>query len=297
MPRRHMGTRTALGTTFLVTLYRSDARAAAAAIAAAFDRLDDVDAALSANPPDGELAALNAAPERQPVKVSDDLFAALQHAQRLAASSRGAFDVTCGPYVDLWRRAAAAGRAPSQAEIEQERLRVGWDKLRLDSIERTATLTVPGMRLDLTGIARGYAVDQVMQQLRLHGCDRARVEADNVVFVGLPPPGRAGWSVSLRNLGPGGAPGAAVLERRAIAFPETGKDSRLQSLVVVDPVSGRRIMNLPRVAVAAPSAATAQSIATAALVLGPGGTETLARVEPMARVRFAEQTRRKARSR
>jgi FAD:protein FMN transferase len=291
--RRHTATRAALGTIIRITLYTSDARTASAAIAAAFDRLDDVDTAVNADRPDSELAALNSASEPKPLKVSDDLFAVLQHAQRLAASSRGAFDVTSGPYAQLWRRAAAAGRAPSQGEIEQERLRIGWEKLRLDSIERTATLTVPGMSIDLTGIARGYAVDQVMQQLHLHGCDRARVDAESVVFVGLPPPGAAGWPVSLRGTGPGGAP-QAVLERRAIAFAGTGNNSRRQSQIIVDPTSGRRITNLPRVAVAAPSAATAQSVAAIAVVLGSGGAESLARIEPMARVRFADQTPHKA---
>ena len=289
---RHTATRAALGTTFRITLYTSDVSTASAATAAAFDRLDDVDAALNPDRPDGELGALHSASEPRPMKVSDDLFTVLQHAQRLAAASRGAFDVTSGPYLELWRRAAAAERAPSQAEIEQERLRVGWEKLRLDSIERTATLTVPGMRLDLTGIARGYAVDQVMRQLRLHGCDRARVDAENVVFVGLPPPGRAGWPVSLRGSGPRVATGA-ILERRAIAFAGIGGTSRRRSQMMVDPASGRRIANVSPVAVAAPSGATAQSVATLAVVLGSGSAETLARIEPLARVRFARQTRQK----
>lgn len=62
---------------------------------------------------------------------------------------------------------------------------------------------------------------------------------------------------------------------------------------MVDPASGRRIANVSPVAVAAPSGATAQSVATLAVVLGSGSAETLARIEPLARVRFARQTRQK----
>ena len=182
----------ALGTTFRVTLYAADARAAAAGISAAFGRLDAIDRVLNADGSDSEITALNRTADGTPFKLSDDLFAVLQHAQRLAAGTRGAFDVTLGPYVDTCR-AAAEGRTPTSAELENARLRVGWDKLRLNSIERTATLTVPGMRLDPAGIAVGQAADEVYRVLRDNGCEHAKVEADGVVIAGAAPPGpRAG---------------------------------------------------------------------------------------------------------
>src|SRR4051812_4939173 len=157
---RHTAARPALGTTFRATMYPSDRAVASAAISAALDRLSEIDASLNADRIDSELSKLNGSPEREPIRVGDDLFAVLQHAQRLASASRGAFDVTYRPYVDVWRRAIAAGGSPSQAEVEEARLRCGWENLRLDSIEHTATLTVPGMRLDVSGIAVGYAVDE-----------------------------------------------------------------------------------------------------------------------------------------
>jgi thiamine biosynthesis lipoprotein len=286
---RHTANGTALGTTFRLTVYAPDRAAAVAATSAALDRLADVDAALNADRPDSQLSALNASPERQPVRVGDDLFAVLQHAQRLAAVSRGAFDVTTGPYLDTWRRAAAAGRAPSQAELEAARLRCGWENLRLDAIEHTATLTVPGMRIDLSGIAVGYAVDEVMRLFRLHHCDRARVDAGDVVFVGVAPPGAQGWAVSLRDVAPTGGPRTILLDRRAIALAGLSR-SRPAAALTTDPASGRAVpapAPAPApVAVMAPLAVTAQPVAAAAAALGPGAADTLARAEPSARIRF-----------
>ena len=281
--RRHIASRAALGTTFRVTLYAPDDRTAAAAMSAAFERLAEVDRALNADRPDGDVAALNASPERQPVRVGDDLFEVLRHAQRLAADTRGAFDVSRGPYLELWRRAADAGRTPTDAEVEDARLRVGWEKLRLDSIERTATLTVPRMRLDLAGIARGYAADQVMQQLRLHGCDVSSVEAGDVRFVGAPPPGGQ-WKVPLRGAGGPGTPASMPLDRAAVAY--AGAARRDRAGVVINPMTGRPVNPAAPVVVVARSAAAAESVAAAAEVLGPDGVNTLTRAVPTARVRF-----------
>src|SRR5439155_25143277 len=115
--RRHTAARTALDTSFRITLYAPDAETAAAAIAAASERLDRVDSALNGRRADSELTALNNSPDGRPLRVGDDLFAVLRQAQRFAASTRGAFDVTDGPYFELWRLAATTGRTPSQAEL------------------------------------------------------------------------------------------------------------------------------------------------------------------------------------
>ena len=288
-PRRHTGSREALGTTFRVTLYAADPRTAAAAMSSALERLADVDSALNGERADSELASLNASPERRPVKVGDDLFAVLQQARRFAGATRGAFDITRGPYLDLWLRARAAGRTPSRAEIEDARLRVGWDKLWLDAIERTATLSVPGMRLDLDGIARGYATDQLMQQLRLHGCDQSKVEAAGVQFLGAPPPDGQ-WSVPLGATAPPNGPRAMPLDRAAAAFVGIGSLRGRDPVPTVDPRTGVAVGRVVPLLVVARSAAVAESVAAAAAVLGPAGAETLTRAEPTARVRFAPVT-------
>jgi thiamine biosynthesis lipoprotein len=270
-----------------VTLFAPDSRTAQAAIASAFERLSDIDRTLNPDRADSEVTALNAAAGGPAVKVSDDLFAVLQHAQRLANIQRGAFDVTMGPYVEVWRRAAVGERAPSQAELEDARLRVGWEKLRLDAIERTAALTVARMRLDPAGIARGYAADQMMQQLRLHGCERARVDAGNVMLLGAARPGTDGWRVTLHGISGRDAAAPTRLAEAAVAFwPGPKRDGMLP---LIDPASGRALPDRVPVVVIARGATIAESVAACAAVMGPAGTDTLPRIERGARVHFGRR--------
>jgi thiamine biosynthesis lipoprotein len=291
---RHTAPRQALGTTFRLTLYAPDSATAAAAATAALDRLDAVDRALNGDRPDSEITALNRTAEATPFKLSDDLFAVLQHGQRMAAGTRGAFDVTHGPFAQAWRQAGAEGRAPSAAELENARLHVGWEKLHLNAIERTATLTVPGMRLELSGIATGYAADAVYRVLRAKGCERARVEAGGVVtIVGMAPPGQEGWRTVVQVI-PGPARNRTLmLTNTALAYspnaklPNPGAGAAPPVPRLLDPVSGRSAEGRIPAVVLAGSGATAQSVAWAAAVLGPGGAPALSAVEGTARVRFA----------
>jgi thiamine biosynthesis lipoprotein len=289
---RQTASHEALGTAFRVTLYAPDARTASTAVASAFARLDVLDRILNANRADSEIAALNRTPDSTRFKLSDDLFAVLQHAQRLASGTRGAFDVTLGPYIDVWRRAAAEGRAPTQAELENAKLHVGWDKLRLNAIERTATLTVPGMRLDLSGIAVGHAADAAYRVLRAGGCERAIIEAGSVIIAGAAPPGREGWPTVIQG-GPGPERDRTIpLSNTAVAFsPNTPLSARPAAPPppvprLIDPSSGRAADGRVPAAVLAGSGATAQSVAWAAAVLGPAGAGALTAAEGTARVRF-----------
>lgn len=292
---RHVAARDALGTSFRITFYAPDAATADQAVRSAFARLGALDTALNVNRVDSEIARLNAVGEGKPIRVGDDLFAVLQRAQRLAAATRGAIDVTAGPYAELWRRAAGEGRTPSRAELEETRLRVGWDKLRLDAIERSATLTVSRMRLDPAGLVRGYAADEVFRELRRHGCDRAKVDAGNVILAGTPPPGRTGWAVPLPGVVRGGEATSVTMTNTAVAragaAPSAGRaDPESWPAVgrVVDPSSGRQLEGRVPVVVLARSGASAESVAAAALVLGPAGSDSLAAAESGARIRFGK---------
>ncbi len=296
--RAHTASGVALGATFRITVFAADQRTAQAATAAAFERLADLDRTLNCDRADSEISALNAAAGGPAVKVSDDLYAVLRHAQRLATTHRGAFDVTAGPYIDLRRRAALEGRVPTPAELEQARLLVGSDKLRLDSIERTAVLTVPRRRLDTAGIARGYAADQMMQQLRLHGCERSKVDAGNVVLLGSPPPGAAGWPVTLHGLSLPRGERTRDFNETAVAFwpgPTRSEGNRRGDGAVVpliDPASGRAVPTPVPVVVIGRGAAIAESVAACAAVTGPRGAEVLARTEWNARVHFGTRKQR-----
>src|SRR2546426_327730 len=144
-----------MGTLFKITLYAPEEAAARSAAKAAFHRVVTLDEIMSDYQADSELMRLCEAPPGQPVRVSADLFDVLEQAQRFSALSGGAFDVTVGPFVRLWRFARKKKAVPAPAEVNAAAASVGYEKLRLDRRERTITLLSPNMRVDLGGIAKG----------------------------------------------------------------------------------------------------------------------------------------------
>ena len=190
-----------MGTLINITLYAPDLAAAKAGADAAFQRIDALEDIMSDYQADSELMRLCDQPFGKPVPVSAELFDVLQRARKVSKLSGGAFDVTIGPYVRLWRFARKRKVLPTPAEIAAARAAVGWQKLRLDERARTVTLLVPNMRLDLGSIGKGYAADEALRILKGRGIDRALVAASGDIAIGNPPPGQRGWKVGIATFG------------------------------------------------------------------------------------------------
>lgn len=192
-----------MGTTFRVVAYAPDRPAAAAAAKAAFARVAELNSIMSDYDPASELMRLcRANPEGpgQAVRVSEDLFTVLRAGQRLSEKSGGAFDVTVGPLSRLWRSARRTQQLPSPAELADAKSRSGWRNLELNESARTVRLLKGGMRLDLGGIAKGYAADAALAVLAARGVTSALVAAGGDVAVSGPPPGATGWRVEIAPL-------------------------------------------------------------------------------------------------
>ncbi len=263
-----------MGTLFTITLYARDAAQARAASDAAFARIAALEQVMTDYDPESELMQLCQKPAGQPVPVSADLFDILQESQRIAELSGGAFDVTVGPLVRQWRRARRLEKLPSAEQIARAQASVGWRKLKLDPRQRTVTLTVPHMQLDLGGIAKGYAADNALRVLREHDCPRALVAASGDIAVGEAPPGRKTWRVAI------GAPqertnlSAHSLQLRNAAVSTSGDAEQFVAINgqryshIVDPRTGIGLMNQDQVTVVGRRATDTDALATAASVLG-----------------------------
>src|SRR5207245_7293056 len=113
---------------------------------------------------ESELRKLSAAAgQGKAVRVSDDLWNVLSRAQELSERSGGAFDATVGPLVQLWRKARRIRVLPPGGEIAKARRAVGWKNVRLDEKRHTVELLAPGMKLDLGGVAKGYAAGEAIR--------------------------------------------------------------------------------------------------------------------------------------
>ena len=210
-----------------------------------------------------------------PVRVSEDLFAVLARAQELAERTDGAFDVTCGPVVRLWRRARRQGELPDAKRLAAARELVGYRKLRLDPQARTVQLTRPGMLLDLGGIAKGYAADEAQVVLKRHGITSALVAAGGDLVVSAPPPGRRDWTIGIAPLDAPDKPPTRFLLLRDAAVSTSGDAEQYVEIGgkryshILDPRTGWPVTGRSSVTVVAPKGITTDSLATAVSVLGP----------------------------
>ncbi len=282
-----------MGLPFRIVLHAPDAATAEAAAKAAFARIAQLNDILSDYDTDSELSRLSrTAGEGRAIPVSADLWRMLQRSQAMARQTDGAFDVTVGPCVNLWRKARREKELPRADLLQAAKERVGWKKLELDSRNQTAKLRVPDMRLDLGAIAKGYAVDEALKVLRHHGVTKALVAGGGDMAVGDPPPGKSGWRIELAPPDVANAPPARFVSLANAALATSGDlfqhveiDGRRYSHIV-DPRTGMGLIDHSLVAVIAPDCTTADSLATAVSVLGPEKGLALIEATPGAAARI-----------
>ena len=209
---RHTFDRPIMGTQFTVTVYARDAAGAEAAAGAALDRVEQLNAVMSDYDRTSELSRLSAtAGSGRAVKVSDDLWNVLSRAQQMSRRCDGAFDVTVGPIVQLWRRARRNVELPAQRRLDEAMKATGYQHVRLDPANRTVELLRPDMQLDLGGIAKGYAAQAALDVLKSHGLARALVDGGGDMVMGAAPPDADGWRIGIAPLGPDAGPSRYLL--------------------------------------------------------------------------------------
>jgi thiamine biosynthesis lipoprotein len=281
-----------MGTTFRIVLYAADRPTAEAAAQAGFARVAELDRIMSDYDAKSELMRLCRASDEapgRPVAVSADLFEVLKQAEMVSKQSDGAFDVTVGPLVQLWRLARRTQRLPDEKELAEAKVRVGYKKVVLNARDRTVTLKVPGMRLDLGGIAKGYAADAVLALLReKYAITRALVAASGDITCGDPPPGRNGWVVDVTPIAKNRTPRKLTLVRCAVStsgdLEQFVEINGVRYSHILDPKTGLGLTGRRSATVIAPRGIQADSLTKVASVLPTNKALTLIESIPGAAV-------------
>lgn len=267
-----------MGLPVRIVVHTPDEHTARAAARAAFARIAALDRMMSDYRPDSELRRLEHQIGRD-VRVSLELSAVLGRAVAIAAATDGAFDPTVGPLVTLWREARRTGHMPAAESLRAARERVGWRHLQVDEKNGTVRLAVPGMRLDLGGIAKGYILQEALATLRGHGVDSALLEAGGDLLVGNAPPGRTGWRIDAPGADPEFVARASSLTNAALATSgSTAQFTEMDGVRyshIVDPRTGLAVTTPYTARVIAMDGATADATATALTVLGPQAAPAL----------------------
>lgn len=261
-----------MGTLVSIRVYAANSVLAQRALERAFSRVRDLDAALSDYKEDSEVSRLASG---KPVAVGADLLAILTLAEQVSKDTDGAFDVSIGALTQLWREARKTPRLPTDDELGEALGRSGYQHVQVNGRARTVLLGKAGMKLDLGGIAKGYAADAALEELRRFGLRRALVAVSGDLAIGDAPPGRDGWRVEIA--------GGRVLELKDSGVSTSGDASQHWEIGgrryshIVDPRTGKPLESEREVTVVSDRCAISDAFATAIGVTGVTYETRLAR--------------------
>ena len=223
--------------------------------------------------PDSLISRINQKAGTEWVLLNEEDERIIGMCQEMHFFTRGIFDPTSLPLLQLWNWQSAHPVLPDDAAIEQARERVGWRK-----VERkpgAIFLPQPGMSLDLGGIGKEYAVDFVAHLAKRHGVKNVMVDFGQDIQALGSPPGKPAWHIGLEDARePGRCWTGLAISNQAVASSGDYQryfmhDGRRYSHII-DPRTGRSVSNECRaVTVVAPSCVMAGILSTAAFVLGP----------------------------
>jgi thiamine biosynthesis lipoprotein len=280
-----------MGTEFRIVLYAPDEATAKKAAAAAFERIAQLDGIMSDYKATSELMQLckQAGSEGEPVPVSNDLLAVLTRALEISRLTDGAFDITVGPIVRLWRRARRTMQLPDADDLAAARKLVGYQQVQIDTKNRMVRLTAKGILLDLGGIAKGYAAQAALDVLRRHGIRRALVAGGGDIVVGDAPPDATGWKIGIAPLENPTAKPSRYLSLTHAAVSTSGDTEQYVEIGgkryshIVDPKTGLGLTTRMAVTVINTDGKTSDGLATGLCVLGPTrGLEVIEKLESAA---------------
>jgi thiamine biosynthesis lipoprotein len=262
-----------MGTYANVTLVTADSTASAPNALAAFAVLRRVDSLMSNWTTTSEVARINREGGRVPIVVQPEVATVLDASLRLWRETGGAYDITVEPLVRLWGFLGGPKRVPADSEIAAVLPRVGAGRLRFDAARRTLAFGADGMRIDLGGIAKGYAVEAAAESLAARGVRDALVDVSGNMHALGRPAGGGAWRIGIRDPR-GRLPYFARLSLSDRSISTSGQYEQFVAANghtyghILDPRTGMPVSGLISVTVVAASAFETDAWDTPLFVLG-----------------------------
>lgn len=276
---RHEFTSVHMAIPFRIVLYAPNSEGATAAANAAFNRIEELNSHLSDYLPESELSRLSrTAGSNQWIPLGPDLAQVLVRGLEISRVTEGAFDPTLGSCIQLWRRSRRQGTLPTPERLNAARESFGWNHLDLDPTgpdSWSARLNLEGMRLDLGGIAKGFALDEAARVLRQHGYPSHLVAGAGDILAGTPPPGKRAWHIDVPLPDTLRTNEVRTIHLVQAALCTSGdlfqyvEIDGIRYSHIVDPKTGLGRTEQRQVTVIAPSGMVADALSTACSVLDP----------------------------
>jgi len=256
----------AMATTFEVIVVHDDERYAQQAAAAAFEDVDRLEAELSRFIENSDISRINELAVGEPLVLGLPTFECLEISRRVYEDTKGAFDITIGSLLKCWRGDDGEPRTPTEEELNLAREHTGTDLLKLNAEEHTVEVLSEGVKVDLGGMGKGYAVDQMAKLLREWSIDVALIHGGYSSVLALDGPAdMQGWPVTMSDPGKGKRTLAKLhFQDRALSGSGVQKGQH-----IIDPRTSRPVKGRRAAWSSTPDAATGDALSTAFMVMEP----------------------------
>ena len=267
--------RLSMGSELRLEAWTADEPAALSAFEEVFEAFTRLDALMSVWHSDSDISRLNAAAGDHAIPVSKDVLDVLRTAHQVSEWTGGKFDVTFAALSDLWKfDQDQDNRIPDPEEVRRRLPLIDYRALELDERAGTAFLTRTGMRVNLGGIGKGYAVDRAVEILRRRGFRDFLVQSGGDMYV-AGTRGDRPWRLGIQDPRGPADTSFATIDLSDSTFSTSGdyerafvKDGRRYHHIL-DPTTGEPSRGCRSVTIMADSAVLADGLDTGVFVMGP----------------------------
>lgn len=240
-----------------------------------FQRLKAIEQVFSVKFAHSAVSQVNQAAGIAPVTVPQEVIYVLQEALRIAERTGGAFDPTIGPLVDLWDIGGDNSLVPSQEAIKKAAALVDWRLVELDVEACTVFLPKAGMALDLGGIAKGFAADQLVLIAQEAGVQRALFDLGGNIYTFGSKEDGSPWRVGVKDpQSPAEAPPLAVAVKNSSVvtsgmYERFFEQDGIRYHHILNPATGFPVWNeVQSVTIVSQNSMLADALSTSVFILG-----------------------------
>jgi len=271
----YSATHPAMGTEYSLYLYAHSGAHADSIAKPVFQEVDRVEGLLSNYQPGSELSRINREAFQHHVTTDPETFRFLETCLAWSERSQGAFDISVGKLMKVWKFFGASGAIPTPEELAAAREDVGWKKIKLDRTARTVRFLAAEIELDPGGVGKGYAVDRAVGVLRARQVGAALLSAGSSTIYALgAPPGEPGWKVRVPSARKGeDTVSTVILQDTSLSTANLSEKNFVHEGhlygAIMDPRTLRPVEGMLQVTVISPSATDSDVLSNALFVSGP----------------------------
>ena len=170
------------------------------AVEESLKRLDEINEMASTSITTSDVYKINSSSGKNYVKVHPEILKMIETSIEYSKLSDGAWDITLGPIINLWGIGTDNERLPSDEEIKAKLPLVGYDKISINENDNSVMLQKEGMAIDLGGIAKGFAADEVLKIYKKYNIENGLINlgSSSIYAVGKNKDNNE-WSVGIKH--------------------------------------------------------------------------------------------------